>query len=52
MFPKYLKCGDYMCEGGRWEGVSLPDEFWPAYEIVTGKKVPDGNRGSFFSCSC
>jgi hypothetical protein len=49
----YLKRGDYKCEGGRWEGVSLPeDEFWPAYEIVTGEKVDDSKRDSFFSCSC
>lgn len=48
----YLKRDDYMCEGGRWEGVSLPDEFWPAFEVLTGRKVPDENRGSFFSCSC
>ncbi len=49
---RYLKHDDYMCEGGRWEGVSLPDEFWPAFEVLTGRKVPDGERNSFFSCSC
>lgn len=48
----YLKHGDYMCEGGRWEGVCLPDEFWPAFETLTGRKVKEDDRGSFFSCSC
>ena len=48
----YLKHNDYMCEGGRWEGVSLPDEFWPAYEVVTGEKVAEDNRDSFLTCSC
>jgi hypothetical protein len=28
------------------------DEFWRHYEIVTGEKVPEGERHSFFSCSC
>lgn len=48
----YLKHGDYLCEGGKWDGVSLPERFWPAYEIVTGDEVPNSDRGSFFSCSC
>ncbi len=49
---RYIKHGDYMCEGGRWEGVSLPDEFWPAYEIVTGEMATEHYGDSFFSCSC
>ena len=48
----YLKDGDYLSEGGRWEGFSTPPEFWTHFEIVTGEKVPEGDRGSFFSCSC
>lgn len=48
----YIRYGDYLCEGGRWEGTYLPDEFWPAYEKYTGKKVAEDDRGSFFSCSC
>lgn len=44
--------GEYLCFGGLLEGESVPDEFWPHYERVTGKKVPDDHRGSFFTCSC
>lgn len=50
----YLDNGDYFngAEGGEWEGVSVPGDFWPHFENVTGRKVPDGARGNFFSCSC
>lgn len=44
--------GEYLCFGGLLEGESVPDEFWPHYERVTGKPVPDDHRGSFFTCSC
>jgi len=44
--------GEYLSFGGLLEGVSVPDEFWKHYEIVTGETVPDAFRGSFFSCSC
>ncbi len=49
---QYLLHGDYLCEGGRWDGFWLDDAFWPAFEIVTGRTVPEDDRGSFFSCSC
>jgi hypothetical protein len=48
----YLVSGDYLCDGGRWEGVGVPDEFWPLFEAFTGIVVPSDRRGSFFSCSC
>lgn len=48
----YLHCGDYLCEGGRWEGFDVGDDFWDAYEQVTGERVPTKDRGGFFSCSC
>lgn len=48
----YLDHGAYLSHGGRWEGVSVPDEFWPHFETLTGRKVPTDERGSFFSCSC
>lgn len=50
----YLDHGDYLCDGGTFEGVSTPDEFWTHYEVITGRK-PDfeGRYGtSFFTCSC
>ena len=39
---------DYLIEGGKWEGESVPDEFWVRFAAVTGKT----GSGSFFSCSC
>lgn len=48
----YLNCGEYLCDGGRYEGTYLPDAFWDHYEVVTGKKVDSNDRGSFFSCAC
>jgi hypothetical protein len=44
--------GGYLCFDGLLEGESVPDEFWPHYEAVTGEKVEEGHRGSFFTCSC
>lgn len=49
---QYEKFGDYLCQGGRFEGMGVSDEFWDHYEIVMGKKVEDKNRGSVFTCSC
>jgi hypothetical protein len=43
---------NYLIEGGRWEGVYLPDDFWQHYKIVTGVTDPLAREGSFFSCSC
>jgi hypothetical protein len=43
---------EYLCFGGLLEGKSVPDEFWPHYEAVTGRAVEKDHRGSFFTCSC
>lgn len=48
----YIKQGYYWCEGGHFEGVSMPPDFWDNYEIVTGEKVDENNRGHFFTCYC
>jgi len=48
----YAETGEYWCEGGRFEGVSVPDELWSHYEIATGRTVWESQRGHFFSCSC
>lgn len=48
----YLRSGDYIVDGDKYQDVYLDGEFWDYYEIVTGEKVPAGERGSFFSCSC
>jgi hypothetical protein len=44
--------GNFWIEGGRFEGVSLPEEFWDHFERYTGEKVTQNERGYFFSCSC
>ena len=43
--------GEYISDGGKWEGFYTPPEFWRHYEIVTGKPVED-HDANFFSCSC
>lgn len=48
----YVNGGEYWSEGGRFEGQGLYPEFWSDFEELTGLKVPDGDRYSFFSCSC
>ncbi len=49
---EYLDYGQYLSEGSRFEGVYTPDEFWPHFEVLTGRRVPSDDRGNFFSCSC
>lgn len=50
---RYVETGEYVNEGPRFEGVSVPQEFWDHYEHLTGKEGPTGvDRDSFFSCSC
>lgn len=49
---EFLERGDYWSEGGRFEGSYIPEEFWDHYENVTGQKVRDEQRASFFSCAC
>jgi hypothetical protein len=47
-----IDSGEYLCDGGRWEGIVTPYDFWPLFETVTGRKVPLDDRNNFFSCSC
>ena len=49
---QYLRSGSYLDFGELLEGEVVPDEFWPHYERITGKSVPDDERGSFFTCTC
>lgn len=44
--------GEYWCDGGRFEGQSLPAEFWDHYDRVLSTNTPKVKRGSFFTCSC
>ena len=46
----YITNSNYISQGSRWDGVSVPDIFWDHYEIITNEKT--STRGSFFACSC
>jgi hypothetical protein len=48
----YLQKGDCWRGGSSFESVSIDDTFWSNYEIYTGTRVGEGERDSFFSCSC
>lgn len=48
---RYLEEGDYM-NVGEMESWYVDDDYWEAYEVLTGEKVDPDRRGSFFSCSC
>lgn len=49
----YQKTGWARVEGGRFEGVWFDEtEFWNHYEVLTGTKVEENDRGQIFSCSC
>jgi hypothetical protein len=48
---RYLDTGDYLVDGGKLEGESVPEEYWDHFEKITGRKdKPEWT--SFFSCSC
>ena len=44
----WIEYGDYLVQGGKFEGMSVPDDFWDHFYNITGKR----GKGSFFSCSC
>lgn len=48
----WLKNDRYLTDGGKFESVRTPDEFWDHYERVKGVTIPDSTRGNFFSCQC
>lgn len=48
----FLDSGEYLSDGGRYEGMSIPEEFWDHFQNITGRGVPQDRRDSFFSCSC
>lgn len=48
----YVDYNEYWSEGARFEGMWFEDKLWEHIETIWGKKVPESDRGSFFSCSC
>lgn len=49
---QWIAHGDYHIGGSEAEGHHIDEEFWQAWELVTGEEVPDDKRGNFISCSC
>ena len=49
---EWVESGEYWCEGGRFEGEFLNQDFWDHYENVAGVDVETNKRGSFFTCAC
>jgi hypothetical protein len=49
---RYLRTGAHFSQGGRFEGMYVPEEFWDHYEKATNTSVEGDQRGSFFTCSC
>lgn len=49
---EYVSCGEYWSEGDRFEGASIPQEFWNHYEKVMQTTVALSDRDNFLSCSC
>jgi len=47
----YLEYGDYLCQGDRWEGFYVPNEFWIHYGVLFPDR-PVHQSGNFFSCAC
>lgn len=48
----YENDGEYLYFAGRDAHGEIPSEFWDHVEIVTGKKIDESKRASYFSCSC
>jgi hypothetical protein len=48
----YVDYDEYLNHGPRFDGESIPYEFWEHFEAVTGRKVPEDKKSSFLGCSC
>lgn len=49
----YFRKGDgYLHFGGEDAHGEIPDEFWMHLEVVSNRRIPLGDRASYFSCSC
>lgn len=48
----HQQTGEYWNEGGKFEGIRTPADFWRNYQQVTGEKLNNPGAGSFFSCAC
>lgn len=48
----WLDNSNYFVQGGKFEGVTIPDEFWTHYSRLTNDYIHTSKQRSFFSCSC
>lgn len=50
----FLDHDEYMIDGGKFEGVGVPPEFWDHFQNVRPQKnaIQEHQKHSFFSCSC
>lgn len=48
----WIEHGEWLCDGGKFEGERVPEEFWEHYERVTGATVDEDKKENFFTCSC
>lgn len=49
---QWIAHGDYYTGGSEAEGHHIDEDFWQAWELVTGEEVPEDKRYNFISCSC
>lgn len=42
----------YLYFGGTDAHGEIPESFWDYVELASGKKIPNRDRASYFSCSC
>lgn len=45
---KFIEHGQFLCDGGKLEGIGTKDEFWFHYNALKGTT----GEGNFFTCSC
>lgn len=48
----WVNGGHYYCDGGTFEGETVPDEYWVHFQIITNTTVDNDKKQSFFTCSC
>jgi hypothetical protein len=48
----YVQDGEYLIEGGKFEGERVSSDFWRHWERITGESAGDKFGDDFLSCSC
>ena len=49
----WVESGQWYVGGAHAEGYSIdPRTFWPAWSLITGRKVPEDKRENFVTCTC